>query len=57
MLPVEVAVILQYYCESTATYCEPAYTYIRSIIDTCITDNINNRQVKTSECCTLVVKH
>ena len=23
MLPLEVAVILQYYCESTVTYCEP----------------------------------
>ena len=28
MLPVEVAVILQYYCESTATYCERTVKFL-----------------------------
>ena len=28
MLPVEVAVILQYYCKSTATYCEHTVKFL-----------------------------
>ena len=28
MLPVEVAVSLQYYCECTATYCEPTVQFL-----------------------------
>ena len=28
MLPVEVAVILQYYCESAVTCCEPTVKYL-----------------------------